>query len=238
MLKVRVEGVGWINSSGSGSGKTGLFQAGGDGPLPKLSRKDISSAPFPRLGRMDVYSRLGVSAISLALRDAGLLEWKELREIAVVASTVSGCLSLDSDYYDTAMADEGRLASPNLFAYSLANTYLGEAAIQFGLGGPGFVLYESRLTGLPALSAALRGIGRGEYGTALAGVCDAGPPPSFPAAKGIIPGAVFFVLRSAASSSGPSYGTLKVEGGAGIFFEGEKVQDLKALAGMCTPFRC
>ena len=48
------------------------FRAGGGGPLPRLSRKDVFLRPFPRFGRMDNYSRLGVSAISFALRDAGL----------------------------------------------------------------------------------------------------------------------------------------------------------------------
>jgi 3-oxoacyl-[acyl-carrier-protein] synthase II len=234
MLRVEVTGVGWVNAGGAGYGKQTPFRAGGDGPLPKLSRKDVSSAPFPRFGRMDSYSRLGVSAISFALRDAGLDEWTDTRDIAIIASTVYGCLGVDEDYYDTVMPEEGRLASPNLFAYSLANTYLGEAAIHFGLTGPGFVLCEPTLSGLRGLTIAASGIASGEYPAAIAGVCDMGAPRSLATRGSAPPGALFFVLRSGTPAPSPSYGTLTQYSQNTAFFNGTQAEDLYSLAGMCT----
>ncbi len=234
MLRVELIGVGWINAAGAGCGRQVPFLAGGDGPLPKLSRKDVSSRPFPRFGRMDAYSRLGVSAISFALKDAGLDEWSNPRDIAVIASTVYGCLSLDNDYYDTVIPEGGRLASPNLFAYTLANTYLGEAAVHFGLTGPGFVLCEPTLSGLQGLRMAMSGIAGGEYATAVAGVCDVGIPPSLAGTGSGAPGALFFVIQDGISDRGPSYGALTQNGEGATLFNGVQVEDLNNLASMCT----
>jgi 3-oxoacyl-[acyl-carrier-protein] synthase II len=234
MLKVKVTGVGWVNSAGAGYGKRAQFCAGGDGPLPKLLTKDVFPRPFPRFGRLDSYSRLGVSAVSFALRDAGLNEWTETREIAIIASTVYGCLNTDKAYYDTFMTEGGHLASPNLFVYTLANTYLGEAAIHFGLTGPGFVLCESELSGLRGLSMAMSGIARGEYDAAIAGVCDAGAPPALTMVGSSVPGALFFVLQGEAFAKCASYGTLTQNGLSTIFFDGKEVVDLNNLASMCT----
>ena len=234
MLKVEITGVGWVNAAGAGYGRQAPFRTGGDGPLPKLSRIDVSSRPFPRFGRMDSYSRLGVSAISYALRDAGLDEWTDPRDVAIIASTVYGCLSLDYDYYDTVVSEGGRFASPNLFAYSLANTYLGEAAIHFGLTGPSFVLSEPALSGLQGLRMAMNGIARGDYVTAIAGVCDVGAPPSLVATGSGPTGALFFVIQGETSAPCPSYGTLTLNGAGAAFFNGARAEDLNNLASMCT----
>ena len=229
-----ITGVGWVNTAGAGQGRQARFTAGGDGPMPKLSRKDIFSGPFPRFGRMDGYSRLGVSAISFALRDAGLAEWTGLREIAIIASTVYGCLNADEAYYDTVMPEGGRLASPNHFVYTLTNTYLGEAAIQFGLTGPGFVLCEPALSGVRSLEIAMGGIGRGEYDAAIAGVCDAGAPASLAMTGRSVPGALFFVLQKAPGAHDRSYGVLTQEGPGAIFFGRKQIEDLNDLARICT----
>lgn len=202
--------------------------------MPKLSRKDVSPGSFPRFGRMDSYSRLGVSAISLALKDAGLDEWTDPREIAIIASTVYGCLKTDEDYCDTVIPEGGRLASPHLFVYALTSTFLGEAAIHFGLSGPSFALSESVLSGLPGVSMAMRGIGKGEYDSALAGVCDAGAPPALAGIGRSVPGALFFVLQNENSSRRPSYGTLTQNGSGTLFYDGKEVEDLNTLASICT----
>ncbi len=44
------------------------------------------------------------------------------------------------EYFEQVIANGGNLASPNLFALTLPNIFLGEAAIRFGLTGPGFAV--------------------------------------------------------------------------------------------------
>ena len=78
--------------------------------------------------------------------------------MAIMASTVYGCLQTDADYYDTVRPEGGRLASPNIFAYTLSNTYLGEAAIYFGLTGAAFIIHEESLAGCYGLLLAMNSL--------------------------------------------------------------------------------
>ena len=61
--------------------------------------------------------------------------WQQKRRVAILAETYSGCLETDCDYFTTVIPEQGALASPQLFAYTLSNTFLGEAALRFGLTG-------------------------------------------------------------------------------------------------------
>jgi len=133
------------------------------GPLPKINPSDMFKKPYPNFRRMDKYSRLGLTATALALIDADLSEWTRERNIGIIASTVYGCLETDVDYYKTVIPDRGFNASPALFSYTLANSYLGEAAIRFGLTGINYVLTEQHPTGLAGLQTALDHISRGMW---------------------------------------------------------------------------
>jgi 3-oxoacyl-[acyl-carrier-protein] synthase II len=233
-MSASVTGVGWVNGTGMGCGRDRTFFASQDEVLPKISRNDIFHKPFPHFGRLDRYSRLGIAAIALALKDAGMNEWEEKRNIAVIASTVYGCLNADGDYFDTVMVEGGRLSSPNLFAYALPNTYLGEAAIHFGLTGTTFVINESSLSGISCLNIAMESITNGEYETVIMGICDAGSPPSLEMRGHVIPCALFFVLQRASVALSFSYGKLTQRGLSEIYFEDKKAEDLNELASMCT----
>ena len=103
------------------------------GQLPEIYPSDLFKKPYPNFRRMDKYSRLKLTAIAFALLDAGLSEWTRERNIGMIASTFYGCLGTDVDYYKTVIPDRGAHASPALFSYTMANSYLGEAAIRFGL---------------------------------------------------------------------------------------------------------
>jgi 3-oxoacyl-[acyl-carrier-protein] synthase II len=229
-----VTGVGWVNTAGMGHGRRSCFAPGGSGSLPKLSKNEVFRRPFPRFGRMDSYSCTGVAGIALALKDAGLDEWAGLRDIAIIASTVHGSLNADADYYDTVIPDEGRLASPNLFVYALPNTYLGEAAIYFGLTGPGFALCESSSSGLHGLCMAMEGIRAGEYEAVVAGICDVGAPPLLGMPGLTPPGALFFVLQGEPMDQHHSYGALTQDDAGMIFFGNKRLENLNNLAAMCT----
>jgi 3-oxoacyl-[acyl-carrier-protein] synthase II len=233
-MKQWITGMGWVNSSGLGRGRRAVYQPGIPGALIKFSSKQVFPNPLPRFGRMDRYSRLGLAAIALALRDAGLEEWTELRNISIINSTVYGCLETDADYYDTVMPEGGRLASPNLFAYTLSNTFLGEAALQFGLSGPSFVLHEETLSGLTGLHMAMETLAAGLSPAALVGICDTGPLPSLGLKDRAVAGALFFVLQKEGETEEGSYGSLTKEVSGFFRFEGKETDSLFLLAEQCS----
>ena len=144
MAGINITGIGWVTAAGMGCGRDYETFAMPWGPLPDINPSDMFKKPYPNFRRMDKYSRLGLTAIAIALIDAGLSEWTRERNIGIIASTVYGCLETDVDYYKTVIPDRGANASPALFSYTLANSYLGEAAIRFGLTGINYVLTEQQ----------------------------------------------------------------------------------------------
>jgi 3-oxoacyl-[acyl-carrier-protein] synthase II len=232
-MAVLITGIGWVNGAGAGQGRERPFRfLQAEGPI-QIPTGEVLSFPLLRFGRMDTYSRLGVAAIGLALKDAGLLEWSDVREISVVASTVYGCLETDEAYYETVLPQGGKLASPHLFSHTLSNTFLGEGAIQFGLSGAAFVLHEPALKGTGALHLAFLAVGQGERPAALAGVCDSGPRPHLGLAGRTRAGALFFVLQQEGKNVRPPYGSLTRERDR-LYFNGEEILDLFRLAETCA----
>lgn len=230
-MTASITGIGWFGPVGPGQGRKDVFRLH-DGQIPAISRRSVFSKPFLHFGRMDLYSRLGVTAVALALRDADLEKWEERRAFGLISSTLYGCLATDIDFYDTVRDRKGGFASPQLFAYTLPNTFVGEAAIRFGLTGPVYTINEQPLSGLAALRAALQSISLGETDTMIAGVCDFGRPDRFPG-QDSISGALFMVLQKTPAKGIMPYGELDVEGNQ-VLLGRRKVKSLFAVAEMCT----
>jgi 3-oxoacyl-[acyl-carrier-protein] synthase II len=213
-----VLGIGWVTVGGLGRGREDGRFALQPGALPIPARKDVFAEPDLRFGRLDPFSRVGLAAIALALQDAGFDRWQEKRPYALIADSRYGCLATDSDYFDTVLPQDGRLASPNLFAYTLPNCFLGEAAIRFGLTGPAAVTSSGDASGLAPLRLALETLAWGEAAVAVAGICDLPRPPLLGEDAADRPGAVFLVLAVPGSHQGApeivldSQGTLLIEG--------------------------
>jgi 3-oxoacyl-[acyl-carrier-protein] synthase II len=182
---------------------------------------------------MDEYSRLGLTAIAFALLDAGLSEWTRERSIGIIASTFYGCLGTDVDYYKTVIPDRGSNASPALFSYTLANSYLGEAAIRFGLTGTNYVITEQHPTGLAGLQAALDHISRGDVGKILSGISDVGCPQIFGEPSKVPPGAIFLMLEKSPAREISSYGKVQLNRTGDIILNGSKINDFTDLAQQC-----
>ena len=163
-MRVHITGIGWVTAASMGCGRDHENFAQPYGQLPEINPSDLFKKPYPNFRRMDKYSRLKLTAIAFALLDAGLSEWTRERNIGMIASTFYGCLGTDVDYYKTVIPDRGVHASPALFSYTLANSYLGEAAIRFGLTGTNYVITEQHPTGLAGLQAALDHITREDRG--------------------------------------------------------------------------
>lgn len=228
MSKGYLCGIGWVTGAGTGWGSAGGEFRFGELPLPALSRQDVFPQPNQRFGRMSDYAKLGIAALAFALRDAGLESWSVKRNIGVVAATRLGCLATDLDYHRTILLEGGELASPNLFAYTLANCFLGDAAIQFGLTGSLLAVNESR-GGLDALALALEELALGETEAMLAGICDLPAPPELEGTSDLLAGSVFLVVSSAPPSGPRCYGAVSLSGEGGVLWDGAPAESLLEL---------
>ena len=222
-----------MTAAGMGRGRVHQSFAMPWGPLPAIDPADMFKRPYPNFRRMDEYSRLGLTAVALALTDAGLAEWTRKRDIGIIASSFYGCLGTDIEYYKTVIPDRGAQASPALFSYTLANSFLGEAAIRFGLTGINYVITEQRPTELAALQIALDHMTRGDTAQILGGVCDVGCPSIFNKPDKVPPGAVFLMLENSPAKERSSYGTLLFNSTGNLLFNGSEIKDLTTLVQNC-----
>jgi 3-oxoacyl-[acyl-carrier-protein] synthase II len=180
---------------------------------------------------MDDFTRLGFVAMALALEDAGLNggTGTNAAPAGALASSSFGCLRTDQEYYETVLPQEGRLASPNLFAYTVPNSFLGEVAIRYGLTGPSFVLSETDPNGLEPLRLAMETITWGECPTVVAGVSDL-PPPVGAGSPSTLPAGAVFVVLGAGPDEGPApFGDLCATPDGILQWEGSPVPGLAEL---------
>jgi 3-oxoacyl-[acyl-carrier-protein] synthase II len=228
-----ITGVGWVDTESMGWGRRHERNPSGEGTLPKVTGRMIFGKSLPHFGRLDTYSKIGIAAIAFALKDAQRFEWQEKRSVGVIASTTSGCLERDMEYIETMLSQGGRLASPNLFACTLPNVFLGQAAIHLGLTGPCYSVNEDELSGLNGLRTAFNNILLDEPPAIIAGLCDAGRPESFEGLEDITPGAVFFVLEQSSADKSLSYGDIEMDDKGNFLFNGKTVVDLWKLLEQC-----
>jgi len=225
-MKARILGIGWVDGDGPGKGRDTRDCRLRPGALPRIERSDIFAEPDRRFGRLDDFSRLGLAAIALALQDAGLDAWQEKRPWAIIAASRYGCLATDQAFFDTVIPEGGALASPNLFAYTLANCFTGEAAIRFGLTGPSYVVGEEGPQGFACLELALESLSDGEAPLVVAGSSDL----AVDTREGdgcAHPGAVFLLL--AADSAETSCAPLLAGDATQIHIDSQPVGDWNAL---------
>ena len=229
-----VTGVGWISAQSMGQGRKNTPFKMDSGELPSISRKTVFKTPYTRFSRMDEFSKLGVSAIGLALQDAGLDGRISKRRVGIVVTTVYGCLHTDLDYFETVMPENGAFASPALFSYTLPNSFLGEAASRFGLTGPGYVVSQQGGSDLSSTRAVLEDMDSDDFESALAGICDLGCPPDFPIDINKTPGAAFVVIEKKYDGGLKPYGSLRLNVAQEIFFNEKKVSDFRELIRVCV----
>lgn len=168
-----ITGMGWLTAAGVGRGRgMGPFSVP-EGNVMVPSRKDVFRNRDERFGRMDPFSKVGLAAIAMALKDAGMYGVQGKDRIAgITASTQRGCLGTDVDFFRTVLADDGQWPSPHLFTYTLASCFLGEAALRFGLTGPSYILHDERTFSLAGVRAALLELTDKDAHLMIAGACD------------------------------------------------------------------
>lgn len=199
LLNVAVVGGAWITASGIGCINGGDEFSMPEGVLPKLRRELLSSKPEERWGRLDYFSKAGLVAASLALKDAGL-DSRISASTAVIASTVSGSLDVDHAYFRSVVPQGGLLASPNLFAYTLPNCMLGEISIRYGLIGPTMVVSQTTPDMMSGILAGAKLISYGLCEGVIAGYCNTEACINF-IDTSCKPGAVFLVLQKTEQKS-------------------------------------
>jgi len=229
-----VTGIGWVKRESMGSGRGHQRLQSKDGALPKLTSRMVFGKVSPHFGRLDEYSKLGLAAAAFALKDSMQDEWKSKRPIGIIVSTIHGCLATDINYFETVIKFGGNLASPNLFACTLPNIFLGEAAIRFGLTGPGFAVNEPQLTGLSGLRMALCSMSIDDSRAMLVGIADPGRPGSFPHDTEVTPGALFLFIEKSPADSSLSYGGLDMAAPGDILLDGTLVHNLEDIFKMIS----
>ena len=243
-----VLGLGWHTAGSMGRGRDGSTFSVAPGPVTPPARGDLFAEPDKRFGRLDDFSKVGLAAATMALRDAGLEAWSEMRPVGLVAATVMGCLDTDAAYMATVLESEDStgesgpavsLASPHLFAFTLPNVFLGEVAIRFGLTGPMYALAEPLDSDLAGVREAMELLADKECAVLLAGCCNVaahqwarqrGPAPP-------LPGALFLVLaheswRGAATHAAP-LGNIRLDGERQILCNGRRASRMEELARLC-----
>lgn len=230
-MQAWINGIGWVTAAGCGQGRAASEQPFCPGSLEIPKRKQVFAKADMRFGRLDEFSRIGLAALAFCLRDAGEEAWDEKRAIGIIAASRYGCLQTDLDYLQTMLPEQGKLASPNLFAYTLSNCFLGEAALRFGLTGNTLVLNQGDRSGLSQLRFALEELTWSDQPGVLAGVCDLTPPSELSDGSEC-PGSLFLLLGKQPSVAVQSYGEL-VLCGSEITFAGQPVNDLKSLVSAC-----
>ena len=133
-------GIGFVTPQIMGSARKFNKVDNNNDKLNPLLRKDVLDKPYKPFGRMDFFSKTGFAGIHFACKDAGLLYNNKPSDTSIIAASRFGCLNTDLNYFNTIKLDNGKNASPQLFAYTLPNTFLGEASIFHNFTGENFVI--------------------------------------------------------------------------------------------------
>ncbi len=239
MKTVAITGIGWVTAAGMGNASQGndFRMPAGELFVPETLPESIFKKPFPYFRRMDAYSRLGLVAVALALKDANLDEWTEKRDIGIIVSSQNGCVHTDMEYFKTVLAQNGIGASPALFSYTLPSVFLGEAAICFGLTGATLVVSSTARPGQTALVTGLESLAGGETEKMLCGICDLNAPVLTGVDLDGPPGAVFLVLESHPGKNSSSYGSICLDLQNRILFDGAEIRDILELVQKCLANR-
>ncbi len=198
-------------------------------------------------GHSDVGHGHGLNRIN-AGEEAGsvIMDMRNTRNTGIIASSAYGCIDTDKRFFDTIKPDHGKNASPALFAYTLPNTFLGEAAIYLGFKGENFIINENNQTGLTALKMGLDFLCSSESDFVVCGLCDTGcsdkyenPCENFAWETGFFPeekcdyftGSLFFFISRTEQKF--CYGRVLINDNNMPEFNGQIVKSLKELAGIC-----
>lgn len=193
-INIDVMGGGWITVSGIGCISDNQGFSMSQGALPKLRRQLLTTNPDQRWGRLDNYSKAGLIAASIALKDAGIDTTGSPEITGLVVSTVTGSAEVDHKYFHTVVPEDGLFSSPNLFAYTLPSCMLGEVSIRYGFTGPALVLSQKSPGMMNGIVGAVKFLNYGLCERVVGGYCNIEVDMIDTECK---PGVVFLVMQKA-----------------------------------------
>lgn len=234
MVKVFITGVGWVNLQGMGSGQDSVAFNPNRNDLPPIERHELFDHGLKHFGRLDTFSRVGLAGITYALKDAGVANWQTKRDIGMAIVSEFGCLGTDVDYHRTVIDADCLSPSPTLFSYTLPNSFLGEAAVFFGLTGPSYTLTDFSSANLFGLQTALDLILSGQVEGMLAGQCDVAVPPELLLDTALVPGCAILLLEKSVRPDGRNYGRIELTSNSKLIFNDQQVSSLSALVRHCV----
>ena len=124
--------------------------------------------------RMDRSTQMAVSAASMALSDARLIEGQfDPYDVGVSVGTGMGGMHTLEDEHSTFIEDGPRRVSPFLAPMMIPNMPAGQVSIQFGLRGPSRCLATACATGSDCIGEAFGDVRMGTSPVMLAGGVDA-----------------------------------------------------------------
>ncbi len=235
-----ISGIGFVTPEISGCGRDFKEFNPKPGKLPLISRKDVLDKPYKPFGRMDFFSKIGFAGTCFAYKDAGLIkadqiENSETCDTAIIVSTFLRCLDTDNHYFETVKLQNGKNASPALFAYALPNAFLGEASIYLKTTGQCFAINEDNSNGITILKMAFDILNSKESEIVICGICDTNVPGFMQSvlnnSNNDFAGSLFFTLSQKEQKL--NYGKIKEDENGTIFFNDKSIKDLLDLAHMC-----
>ena len=235
-MRAWINGLGWVTPAGQGQGRQSQEMPLRRGDLEIPTRKQVFAQIDRRFGRLDDFSRIGLAALAFCLRDGNAEEWQDKRSLGVVAASRYGCLQTDLAYLETMLPVQGKLASPNLFAYTLPNCFLGEAALRFGLTGNSMILNRRDPSRLESIKTGLTELAWSDQCGVLTGIVDLTAPSEFREADDF-PGSLFLLLEKEQRRDSESYGYLEFKEGQ-LYFNGQFVDTLVELITACINAQC
>jgi hypothetical protein len=94
--------------------------------------------------KMDNLSKLALLASESILKDTGLYEISDKKDMAVVLVNASSSLVADANYQQTINDPENYFPSPSLFVYTLPNITIGEICIKYKIYGENVFLISQK----------------------------------------------------------------------------------------------
>ena len=234
-LSAQITGFGWVTATGCGRGRTGgvpLWEAGEPQPPTSVLQGLHGGSRF---GRLDLFSQIGVAAVALALEDAGRPhktnpENNNDQNLGLICATTSSCNRTDYDFFKTVQADP-RLASPGLFVYTLATSFLGEAALRFTITGSSLALIEAQPSGAEALRLGLEQLAYGDEDVMVVGISNLFERKN--CTTPFFSGALFLVLEKDQGEKNPYYATISCTPKEnGIYCNNQRCSDILSLIEM------
>ncbi|MCP4106212.1 MAG: hypothetical protein GY749_11850 [Desulfobacteraceae bacterium] len=226
-----ISGIGFVTPEFSGCGRQFRTFDCKLGKLNPISRKDVLDKPYKPFGRMDFFSKIGFAGVYFACKDANLINNNKTSNASIIATTVFGCLETDNNYFNTIKFENGKNASPAIFAYTLPNIFLGESSIYLGLTGETFVINSDTVNGTAGLKMAFDILDSEESDFVVCGLCDTNIPEFLKQKEHLFAGSLFFTISKEKSDF--CYGPVKKDTEDNIYFNDKNTDNLIDLARVC-----